>query len=198
MTLVTATNPRLIRCESNLEARVAYVMLARPDVLEITEQPSAVTYRDEHGRERSHTFDFLVTRKDGTRVAVAVKPAKIARRKGLKGLLKRIAAQMSRHFADAVLLVTEEDLPPALVQNAMQIHACRRGRCADHDQRVAALVKTLNGRVTVKMLVDVLGLGGAGFQAVVRAIADGVLALVGRRRIDYDSWLSPTGAGVAA
>ncbi|GJE41546.1 hypothetical protein AEGHOMDF_0712 [Methylobacterium soli] len=194
VTIVTTTNPRLIRCESNLEAKAAYMLLARPDVVDVTEQPEAVAYLDEQDRRRLHTFDFLVTRADGTRIAIAVKPAKTATRRGLLRLLRRIAAQMSPDFADAVLLLTEEQLPGPLVRNAMMIHGARRGRCEKHDAQVAALVRTLNGRVKVGTLVEVLGLGGEGYRAILRALGDGLLSLVGRRSVEYDSWLMPAGA----
>ena len=193
MTIVTSDNPRLIRCESNLEAKAAYVLLARPDVVDVSEQPEAVAYLDEDGCQRHHTFDFLVTRVDGTRIAVAVKPAKVARRRNLHAMLGRVAAQMSRAFADAVLLLTDEDLPAHLVQNAMLVHAARRGRCAEHDGRVAEFVRSLNGRITVGTLVEALGLAGDGFRAVVRAIGDGLLDLVGGGCIDYDTLVSPVG-----
>ncbi|MEJ1935271.1 TnsA endonuclease N-terminal domain-containing protein [Nostoc sp. NIES-2111] len=191
VTIVTANDHRRIHCESYLEARVAYVLLARPDVADVSEQPAAVKYRDEDGRSRLHFFDFLVTRRDGTRIAVAVKPAKVARRKNLLALLARIAAQLPPGFADAVLLLTDEDLTPALVANAKMIHSVRRGRDPELDARVAALAAELNGRVTVATLVEVLGAAGEGFRAVVRAVADGILRLVGRGEIGYGTWLEP-------
>jgi len=197
VTIVTTDAPRRIHCESFLEAKVAYVLLARPDIVDVTEQPPPVPYQDEAGRTRTHFFDFRVTRSDGTRVAIAVKPAKVVRRRKLRELLHRIAAAMPPSYADAVLLVTEEDLSLALVHNAMLIHSVRRGRCADHDARVAALVRTLNGRVTVGTLVEVLGLAGDGFRAVVRAIADGTLTVRGRGRIAYDSWVAPASLAAA-
>ncbi|WP_238298765.1 hypothetical protein, partial [Methylobacterium soli] len=60
--------------------------------------------------------------------------------------------------------------------------------------QVAALVRTLNGRVKVGTLVEVLGLGGEGYRAILRALGDGLLSLVGRRSVEYDSWLMPAGA----
>ena len=60
--------------ESKREQEGLYLLLARPDVVDIWDQPPPVFYHDANGRKRSHTFDFLITLSSGKRIAIAVKP----------------------------------------------------------------------------------------------------------------------------
>jgi hypothetical protein len=70
------------------------VLVARPDVAQIEEQPPAFDYLDENGRQASHMFDFLVTSTNGERIAVAVKQSAVAAAAGL-GLLGPRCSQIS-------------------------------------------------------------------------------------------------------
>jgi hypothetical protein len=189
VTIVTTDNPREIRCESGLESKAAYVLLARPDRAELEEQPSPVKYLNLNGEPRRHWFDFLFIRTDGARIMVAVKPSKRARKHNFIGLLAHIASQMSRSVADGVLLLTEEHLGSDLVHNSVLIHESRRDPDADADSRIRALITTMSGAATVDSLVVTAGLDGEGFRAVVRAIADGLLVVRGSSRIDRATWV---------
>jgi hypothetical protein len=186
---VTTDNPREIRCESGLECKAAYVLLARPDRAELEEQPSPVKYLNSNGKSRLHWFDFLFIRKNGSRIMVAVKPRERACKHNFIGLLTHIASQMSPSVADGVLLLTEEHLEPDLVHNSVLIHECRRDPDATADSRVRALLATMNGVATVDNLIVTAGLDGEGFRAVVRAIADGLLVVRGSGRIDRATWV---------
>lgn len=66
--------PRIIHFESALEYAFLCLMLVRDDVRHIREQPPAISYVGTDGRPARHVFDFLVTKTDGERIAVAIKP----------------------------------------------------------------------------------------------------------------------------
>jgi hypothetical protein len=171
-----------------VEEKTAYVLHAHPDFADLWEQPSAVKYIDEHGKKRRHIFDFLLLLKNGTRIAIQVKPKK--RSAKWKPILERIAAQIPRQFADYVLLLTEQDLPRSDVYNAMLIHAVRRDPPRGYDERLREIVATLNGSVRIADLVKHSGLAGHGFRAAVRLIANGELRVHGCGRIDYGTSVS--------
>ena len=189
--IVGGAVPTMIVCESDLERKAVYVLLADPDVIELREQPPAVAYVDQQGVKRTHTFDMVVTRRDGSRIAVAVKPSCRAERSGLRATLALIAAQMPRHFADGVQLLTERQLHRDAVHDALLIHTMRRRPNPVHDEQLRALVAGLSGRTTVRSLVAASGLGAHGFGSVVRLIAAGTLAIIGRPRIGYDTVVRP-------
>lgn len=184
-------------CESGLEKKVAHFLLTHPQVADLREQPDAVQWLDAEGTLRRHTFDFLVTLKDGRKLAVAVKPK--ARRRRLDQILAAIANQVPTGFADGVLVMTDEDVPRDVVHNAALLHHCRRGANPTHDAIVQRLVAT-PGRGTVGQLVAASELGGAGFRAVVRLIANGTIQVQGGARIGYDTpvaWAGTTNGEAA-
>ena len=176
---------RVITFESELERKVLLVLLARRDVVEVREQIAPVTYRDADGVEREHRFDFLVRRRDGRRILVAVKPLEIAVKHDLDGLIRLIARHVPRSLADSAIWMSERDVPRNAVFNATLLHSVRAGGSPEHDKVVEGIASTLAGITTVACLVAASGLAGDGFRAVVRLIDRGVLRMVGTGRIDY-------------
>ena len=102
--------PREIQFESMLEYRFLCLMLVNPDVHDIQEQPAAIRFRRADGSSATHVFDFLVTMKDRTRTAVAIKPQDRVARRDFVTELRFVAAAMPKHFANKVKLVTDEHL----------------------------------------------------------------------------------------
>jgi len=66
---------RSIAFESTLERDFILLMRFDPAVDEIEEQPVRISYRDELGKSRNYTPDFLVTRSNGASQLVEVKPS---------------------------------------------------------------------------------------------------------------------------
>lgn len=66
---------RSISFESRLEGDFILQMAFDPDVIEIEEQPVAISYTHQ-GKQRTYTPDFLVTRKSTRPLLVEVKPSK--------------------------------------------------------------------------------------------------------------------------
>lgn len=59
--------------ESSTERAFFLVAAADPNTVDIVEQPFTLRYIDGSGRTRRYTFDYLVTMRDGRRIAVEVK-----------------------------------------------------------------------------------------------------------------------------
>lgn len=102
--------PRILQFESALEYAFLCLTLVRDDILQIWDQPQAVSYLDGNGRPAKHTFDFLVTKKDGERIAIAVKPMQRAVQRNFVSELERVAAATPKQFADRVMLITDQHL----------------------------------------------------------------------------------------
>lgn len=182
--IVGGTEPRRIYCEGGLEEKAAYVFTTHRDVADVHEQPAPVSFIDEFGRSRKHTFDFLLMLKSGRKIAVQIKPSVFEAK--WRPIIQKLAEQMSRQFADAAVLMTERDFDPIRVHNAMLIHAVRRDPPGTHDDRMHKLVCGLTGSTRIGQLVENSGLAGYAFRAIVRLIADGELEMSGGR-IDYST-----------
>ncbi|WP_179698703.1 hypothetical protein [Methylobacterium sp.] len=175
--------------------------LADRDVVDVWEQPPPVAFRDASGQLRHHTFDFKLTLRSGERWLVEVKPWRRAEAMNLRARLRLIASQTSREIADRIVLVTEKVLDRDSVHNAALIHAMARRRDPEADAHVAAWMADRLGTVTIADLVTGTGLGGRGFCACIRLIADGTLVSTRSQRLDYSATVARAGAasgGIAA
>lgn len=170
--------------ESALERNFACMLLADCRVVHVHDQPPAVEYTSMDGRWHQHTFDFLVTTQDGTRIAFAVKPSARVDKSGIKTVLGLIRNQHP-DFADRILLRTEQHITKTKAFNTRLILRSRRGRNDEDVDTVRHVATTIHGRMRIDDLVGLTGLEGRGFNAVVCLIDDGVLALDGNGRIEH-------------
>lgn len=173
--------------EAEIELKFGFLAKARPDVAAVVEQPPAVRYVDDDGVERRHTFDWLVVMKDGTRLLVAVKPAALVEKSGIRDVIRLVSEQISRTVAGYVVLFTDEQLTAVDLFNANLLHHVLKDEFPEDDAIVTRIASGLRGSETIASLVDRSKLGGWGFKAIVRAIADGRLRLIEYRKIDYDA-----------
>ncbi|MBA4490638.1 TnsA endonuclease N-terminal domain-containing protein [Paracoccus sp. S1E-3] len=171
----SGSRPRLRYFESKREQDVLYLLMARSDVVDVWDQPPPVSYRDAMGRQRNHTFDFLITLIDGRRIAIAVKPEAIAARQGFRETLQLIRAATPLGYARGIVLVTERSYTPSAARNAQKLHDFRRTPDPDADEVVASLVQDISGPTTIAELVQASGLGGRAFRAAFKAIYAGLL-----------------------
>lgn len=163
--------------ESRLERNAALVFLARPDTAHVVEQTPRVVYRDDDGTFHEHIFDLRVTRTDGTKVAVFVKPSKLVRAT-MRRMLELIAEQMSPQVAQKILLLTEKKLSRADLYNAEFIQEARRDPDPADDAAIATLIAGMTGQVMIEELIEASGRDGYGLRAVVCAIGAGKLRLI--------------------
>lgn len=127
----TIVNPRTNRemhYESTLERDAMYILMARPDVAEIRDQPPAVQYFDRDQHRRHHWFDLEARLHCGRRYAFAIKPEKQVANSGILDILQLIREQHPRGCADVVALRTEQQITRARASNARLIvraNGCR-------------------------------------------------------------------------
>ncbi|TWB12966.1 hypothetical protein FBZ89_12267 [Nitrospirillum amazonense] len=174
--LVDPASNRELLFESHLERNIALVALADRRILGIWDQPPAVDYRDEHGRGRRHTFDFLFEVVGGTRIAVAVKPSAKVERSGIARTLDLIRRQV-RGFADHYALRTERHATPTMVQNAEWILQARRMRDPGQVAAMAKFTATMAEPAAMAAVVMQSGLGPGAWNALVNLIDEGAVEL---------------------
>jgi hypothetical protein len=183
----TFIDGRKVWYEAILERCCALLARLRPDVTEIAEQPPAVTYIDDAGRERQHTFDFRFTLAHGARILTAVKPSALVAKTGIDRTVELIAEQITPAIADYVLLFTEEKLSQVDLFNAEVVHMATRDVWPEDDASLAKVIRKLKGEATIGDLVERSDLGGYGYDAVIRAIDAGQLRLVEYRKLELDA-----------
>ena len=169
---------RLRYFESKHEQDTLFLLMAWPGVVDIWDQPPQIAYRDENGRLRHHTFDYLLTLSDGSRIAIAVKPESIVRSTHFRETLRLIRAGTPLHFAKEVVLITEHSYTPSAARNAQKLHDFRRTPDPEADHAIATLVAALEGQTTIAELVAAAGLGGRAFRAAFKAIYSGILRVL--------------------
>lgn len=185
-TLVDASANRIIRCESRLERNFFIILLARRDISELVEQPPAVKFIDDYGRQHLHTFDGLATTTDGVRIAIDIKPAHRVRPSGLLDVHRAIKAQVGAAFADRYVIRTEEHIHPTDVANSSTVLRARRLPDRSADIAVRDLADRLTGWCRLGDLVAASEAGASAFDAVVRLIDEGVLTVREQALISYD------------
>lgn len=176
---------KLMDVESHTEMMIALVLRARRTVVDIENQVPFV-YKDGYGTSRTHNFDFRVSLRDGTRIAIFVKHSKYAARGEGPAKRRLIASQVTSDFADRVVLMTEKDLDPIETHNAELLHEVRVSE-PEVDAIARRVVRTITGDVRVRDLVDAIGRDGQGFRAVARLVGTGELDLVNHERISPDA-----------
>lgn len=121
--------PRQIIYESNLERRVLLTFLARRDLVDVWDQPPAISFSGPSGTLRHHTPDFLAFLENGLRLAIAVKPMASVDRLRFRDELSQVRSAMSPAYADELVLITDVDLNDAEVRNSSS--TCERCGGAD-------------------------------------------------------------------
>ena len=175
----------VMNTDSLTEKRVALVLLARPDVVQLENQVRFSWFAPD-GSEKRHYFDFRATMADGDRVAIMVKYDKKLADQAFRAEIAEIAAQVTPEFSDRVTLMTEKHLDPIDVFNATLFNSVRQpDEAADTVMRAA--IKGLNGAAKVGDLIAHTGLKGRGFRSIARLIGLRELQLQDRVRVDYDS-----------
>lgn len=138
--------------ESGIEHNAYLVLTADPKVVDIVCQAPPIEWADRDGVIHEHTFDFLVTLENGMRPAVMVKSAGKVRRAQLENFAAELARQVPDDFADAVLLITDEDLPEWLVSNARLIRSARLDKPCARDADILERAKSSFGPVSIEEL----------------------------------------------
>ncbi|PWE30282.1 hypothetical protein C4N9_06220 [Pararhodobacter marinus] len=177
----------VMNTDSLTEKRVALVLLARPDVVELENQV-LFTWLAPQGVTRRHYFDFRATMTDGSRTAIMVKYDAKLRQDGFQAEIAEIAEHVTPDFADRVTLMTEKHLDPVDVFNATLFNSVRHPD-EDADAIMREAVRGLSGAARISDLIDRTGLKGRGFRSIARLIAARELQLRDRDRVAYESFV---------
>lgn len=183
---------RQIISASQAERETCLLLLAQQNLWNLHDQPNPVTFTDLDGTKRTHRFDYLVEFRDGSKIAVAVKPESRVKSLNFRDTLAAIERDLPLGFADKVCLVTERNRHPDEVHNAQLLNFFRR--CPDHeaDSIVSEGIASLTGETTIAELLEPTRLDGRGFRAIFRAIYDGKLTTTKQERISSTSIVTPS------
>jgi len=154
---------------------VLLIQLSQPHVTYIWDQPPFILYTDPTGRTKKHTFDYLVTYKNGRKDAIVVKPHEIAARPEFQRELKAIRAALRKDYADRLILMTDAHFTRAEALNAARLHAFKRYIDPELNRLVDNALSVVDFPTTVGTLVQEIGLEGSGFQSLFPALYDGRL-----------------------
>lgn len=164
-----------------------FLLLARGDVIDLWEQPPSITFWDEGGRRRTHFCDFLIRLSSGRRVAIAVKPAKLASRIRFVQDLQCIRGAMTQDFADDLVLITDQDFTKAEALNAERYHEFSRARNEMAFERLRDVIRSMSFPTSVGALAKTLDAGDQSFRTVFIAIYEGLLSSDRTMPIDTDT-----------
>lgn len=184
--VTTELEPRQVFFASLGEFGLLTTLLARQDVVDVSEQQEAV-YRDDAGVTRRHYFDFVVRMRDGVRKALAYKPSERVEALNFEAFLHDLAGRISPEVADEIVLITEADIPRATIRNAALLHDCRRDPPGEADAAVLAALSTVVGQISIGDLRDATGYGGEAFRAIIRLIGSRRIATKGFAAITADT-----------
>lgn len=174
--------------EAKLGRLCFFLLLARPDTWNVQEQFGPIHFDDGEGKQRAHTFDFLVELKCGKRRAIAVRPFQKAAK--LAKSLERIAQQLVPKFFNEIVLFTDRDFTQAQAYNAERLYFARQHLDETADQKLAEYLTTSEKKISVARLCEDIGLEkGRVFSAIVRAIFASNLKLQHHERISPASIL---------
>ncbi len=173
--LPSEPHPRVVLFESKLEQRVLFLLMTRSDIWDLREQPPAFLYTGECGRLRQHTFDFLLELSSGRRIAVAVKPFKVAKERRFISELLAVRRALTKDYAHDLVLITDRDFTRDQALNAQRLNDFRRGVDCSSSGAVREAIGKSAFPTTLRALISGLPDPGRAFRAAFIAIYDGLL-----------------------
>ncbi len=165
--------PRKVVFESLLELSSFFVLLSKPNIWDLWEQPPRIRYWSTDDEWKWAFFDFLITLRDQTKIAIAVKPAEIVEATGFRRELELVRAATPLNYADKVCLVTDRSFPPAGARNAERLHEFRKIQDEEADEAVCSLISSLKVPTKISDIIEQTELKGRAFRAAFRAIYSG-------------------------
>jgi hypothetical protein len=165
---------RRIGFSSTYELNCALVFLANRRVVDIEDQPPAVSYVADDGTKHKHRYDFRVTFDTGEIWAVDCKPSKAVASSGLEDV-RRCARKNLAGFAHRDILVTEKTASRGKAWNAKKIVRAQFIRDDDHCRKMVDMLQDINGAVSAYWLARQYRSFADGLNAVWCLMYDGVV-----------------------
>lgn len=181
---IPSGKPRIYGLDSQVEYHHLALTLVDPTVAQVQEQVGPVPFLDETGEPANHYLDLVITKKDGRRIAVAVKPTDRLASGRFMHELNQLVRTMPTGLVDELRLVTERSFSRSDAFNAIQYLRFSLTPDFDADARLTDALATVNGAMTIGDICRLCKCGGRGFRSVVRAIFEGKLTKISKGRIN--------------
>ncbi|MBM3333276.1 hypothetical protein FJY63_01300 [Candidatus Sumerlaeota bacterium] len=178
--------PQVVEVESHTEMNIGLVLAMRPDVVDVESQVMFGWREPQTGAQKRHFFDFRVSKRNGDRVAVMVKPGRKRFCANFLAQAREIADRVTADFADDVVLMTDRDICPIELHNATFLDSLKEVD-PEADAAVRRAMRRIIGARRISDIVSEVGLRGRGFRAVGRLLRGRELVLSPPTRITSEA-----------
>ena len=175
-----------VRFSSLGEYQAILCCLYIENCVDIEEQLAPVWYTKSNGKLAPHWLDFRATKACGRRIGLICKPERIAAHWAFREEMRRVGMAALLETVDEVCIVTERNINRVDLHNAKLFHACRHLE-PQIDRCVEEGLQQIVAPITVRSFLKDIGLGGAGYRSVVRAIRRGAICVAHGMIISADS-----------
>lgn len=176
--------PRIFGCDSNVEKDHLALTLTDTTTSQVHEQFGPISFVDADGKPRTTYFDLFITRKDGRKIAVAVKPTDRLQSGRFIRELYALERTMDPDTADEVRLVTERCFSRAKAFNAIMYQRFKLYPDPAVEVRFQDVLASTAGETTICEIARRCRAGGRAFRVIVKAIFEGHLEKRSPGRID--------------
>lgn len=176
--------PRKYGADSQIEYHNLALSLLEPGTAQVHEQFGPVSYIKPDGQQGNHYFDLFITRSDGHRIGIAVKPTERLKSGRFLRELEAVQKTMAPNIVDEVRLVTERCFSRADAFNAVMYQ--RFAICRDKavEKRLFEVLASTSGETTICALAERCHAGGRAFRVIVQSLFEGNLEKLSPGRID--------------
>lgn len=176
--------PRKYGADSQIEYHHLALTLLEHDTAQVHEQFGPIPFVQPDGKPGNHYFDLLVTKTDGRRIGIAVKPTERLKSGRFLSELEALENTMMPNVVDEVRLVTERCFSRADAFNAVmyQRFVLHRDEAVEH--RLSDVVASTSGETTICALAERCRAGGRAFRVIVQSMFEGRLEKLSPGRID--------------
>lgn len=177
--------PRRYGLDSQLEYHHLALTLVNPAVVQVREQVGPLPFVDDDGKAAKHFIDLVIQNRDGRRIAVAVKPTERLASGRFIRELESLRESIVPGIADELRLVTERCISRVEAFNAIMYQRFALCPDCDVDARLAEIVGSVHGEISICDLTRLCRAGGRGFRCIVRGLYEGMLTKVSPGRINF-------------
>ncbi|TBF40573.1 hypothetical protein [Rhizobium leguminosarum] len=175
--IVDPRTNRAIGFSSTYELTCILFLMASSAVVEIEDQPPAVTYFDADGKKRKHIYDLRASLKNGLKIVYPIKPVDQLEKTKIKEVVERTKPHLDG-FADKVVLLTDRTLTRDVAWNSKSIVHAHKVRDEADCQYMLDLVRDIRGEFSAYKVARTFKRFADGFNAILCLLYDGVLELV--------------------
>ncbi|NTF64916.1 hypothetical protein [Rhizobium rhizogenes] len=167
---------RSVSFSSTYELTCTLLLMANSAVVDVEDQPPAVTYIGSDGKEHEHTFDYRATLANGKRMAFAVKPSDQVEKTGICDIIQRTKPNLPS-FADQAVLLTDRTLTRAVAWNSKSVLKAQKVRNEDECDRMRHSLRNIHGEVSAFGLARKFDRFADGLNAIWCLLYDGVIEM---------------------